>query len=201
MADGRFPAVIFAWHVTESPGVRRAEEADASASRGQIAYIGFSRIGDRPYKWGRSRGSRWGEETTVQRWVCSMTAAILLAHSLLGCCWHHAHACADDCQQSGIHLAASSSASDPLGCVGESSRAWGSHHHGTHECLGAKCSYVGAPDQQRPDLLGLVSLLGSIPPGSSPPGLIDGGAEWSTAPPRAYVLSAPLYLVHQTLLI
>ncbi len=73
--------------------------------------------------------------------LSSLTAAILLAHALLGCCWHHAHACGH--------------AHSPVAWVVAGCEAEGPHEHSGHApdrpghkgpgqdgCRGAKCDFV-----------------------------------------------------------
>jgi hypothetical protein len=62
-----------------------------------------------------------------------LTAATLALHLMMGCCWHHAHAC---------ELAA---ASDHGGATHDghcSHGGCGHSHHGTHQCKGERCSFV-----------------------------------------------------------
>ena len=76
----------------------------------------------------------------------SMTALSLLAHSVLGCCWHHTHACQDaDTHEAsedlcGGHCHADRPASAYTGGQG--------HCHGApagpDDCRGTRCVFVTA---------------------------------------------------------
>jgi hypothetical protein len=80
--------------------------------------------------------------------LSSLTAAMLALHTLLGCCWHHAHCCTQECG-SAVCIESPS----PDGCQGDraddscaatSSVGHGHHgHHGRHECQGGTCTFMG----------------------------------------------------------
>jgi len=65
---------------------------------------------------------------------------VLLAHAVLGCCWHHAHACGE----AHDHLALAGW--EHHWDVGKHPSAGGpdcSHHgHGRDDCRGVKCCFV-----------------------------------------------------------
>jgi hypothetical protein len=100
-----------------------------------------------------------------------LTAASLLAHCVLGCCWHHAHGCNDheavvaeaehghahvDGRHGSEHKAATHVAGFPA-CDGEEE-----HEHGT-PCDEPDCSYVKAPQSSVPATV-VVSMALMISP-------------------------------------
>jgi hypothetical protein len=70
----------------------------------------------------------------------SLMAAALLAHALLGCCWHHAHACvtnrAEQITECSGHEAEHSH-------PGDSSR----HDSHQHQCAASACVFLRAEGQ------------------------------------------------------
>jgi hypothetical protein len=65
-----------------------------------------------------------------------LTAAMLAVHLMVGCCWHHAHACdAKDCSSRAHHDASHDRGQCPESGDGHS-------HHGPQNCQGERCSYL-----------------------------------------------------------
>jgi hypothetical protein len=77
--------------------------------------------------------------------LSSLMALSLLAHSLLGCCWHHAHACEDNERHevshdfSGGHCHANGWATD---CHGDQGLCRANHAE-HNNCQGTRCVFVG----------------------------------------------------------
>jgi hypothetical protein len=70
-----------------------------------------------------------------------LTAAFLVIHLMVGCCAHHAHACEGQPRTS-------PPAGDNTLPHGLCPDAHHDHsHHGTHDCQGAKCSFVPSPNK------------------------------------------------------
>lgn len=101
--------------------------------------------------------------------ISNLTAAALLAHTLLGCCWHHSHACAQACPAtlSGGHddVHAEPAAG---GCVGHAGPA----HHGQSlpgKCNGPRCAMDTSVVSKSPSATPVQSLRGvvvaTVPPG------------------------------------
>ena len=140
---------------------------------------------------------------TVHRLICNLTSAALLAHVLLGCCWHHGHHCSHQ-----LAAAAEVEVSHACGCAESghegthSQEPVGGCGHGDDGCQGARCMFVSAapgaaaaaPLVQHRDavLLGLTAV--DISPARS---LLCG------APSLAAGCCRPLriHLLHQVLLI
>ncbi len=79
----------------------------------------------------------------LMHWTAaSLTSALLVAHLVLGCCWHHAHACDSPWMTS--HTGPPVAASSHSACNGKSGhhQRHESQHHGDHACEGAACSAV-----------------------------------------------------------
>jgi hypothetical protein len=67
-----------------------------------------------------------------------LSAVILVAHLMLGCCAHHAHGC-EDSDHSPIHQEhAAPHNTCPDGCDGQADHS----HHGPLDCKGGSCSVV-----------------------------------------------------------
>jgi hypothetical protein len=70
-----------------------------------------------------------------------LTAAILAMHTVLGCCWHHAHACGADCRPtSSVESPATHANHDADQCGEEDSGA--SESHGQHKCVKGACVFL-----------------------------------------------------------
>lgn len=82
----------------------------------------------------------------MHAFVSHLTAAFLAAHTVLGCCWHHVHACGHE--------------HDPLGLAGWQhggdlrhghsagvSAPSGDRHPDRDECRGSKCDFLAAKDE------------------------------------------------------
>jgi hypothetical protein len=75
--------------------------------------------------------------------LSNLTAALLALHTVLGCCWHHAHRCTRECSPS---LAVEA----PDGCQRNAADDCGapaaSHQgqHGRHGCQESTCVFLGS---------------------------------------------------------
>jgi hypothetical protein len=70
-----------------------------------------------------------------------LTAALLAAHTLLGCCWHHAHACGRECEPaSSVHASDAPEADDAHRCGADNSQS--GQHRGLNECRGSSCVFL-----------------------------------------------------------
>lgn len=74
----------------------------------------------------------------------SLTALSLLAHSVLGCCWHHAHACDDmGCPHATEDLGGGHCHTDLSQADGHGDQdACVLGHSGHDDCRGARCVFV-----------------------------------------------------------
>jgi hypothetical protein len=73
------------------------------------------------------------------RLLIHLTAALLALHTMLGCCWHHAHACGAACPAAAdTHDDSDCNASGPAATHG---------HHGPHPCQGAACVFMRSADR------------------------------------------------------
>jgi len=70
-----------------------------------------------------------------------LTAALLALHTVLGCCWHHAHRCTETCEAAESIVAADSC--DHAHGVGMACDSDGHAHHGRHDCQGHTCVFMG----------------------------------------------------------
>lgn len=75
--------------------------------------------------------------------IPQLATLLLLAHSVLGCCWHHAHACADDCCEEpapvSVSCACSGHGNDRPHSDGAPSQ---NERHDGHNCQGQRCSFI-----------------------------------------------------------
>jgi hypothetical protein len=133
----------------------------------------------------------------MRNFLSNLTAALLALHTVLGCCWHHEHRCAEACS---LAVAAESSHccdADHSPGDGATIGVQGHAQHGLHECLGAACNFVG-PTKQKPHHR-------SSPTQAAPASC--GVTTFLAADSRqlfccnALPPSLPLHLIHQVLLI
>ena len=123
----------------------------------------------------------------------AIVASLLLAHSILGCCWHHAHECMGS-------LAAGSLSLDELahrhsGADGE--RCDHSDHQ--HQCLGDRCVYVRGDVSRISDSTATIASVFSpeLPPTSADEALTS----WRISHERVAAVPLRVHLLHQVLLI
>jgi hypothetical protein len=78
--------------------------------------------------------------------VSHVTAVFLLAHTLLGCCWHHVHACG---HEHGVFALIGWEHDGDLrhGHAVGASKPSGDRHPDRDECRGSKCNFVAAKDE------------------------------------------------------
>ncbi len=84
----------------------------------------------------------------MKGFLSNLTATLLAVHTVLGCCGHHAHRCAEACDAEAIVAVAAPSDHDCEHAVETSCHAQGhehqGHEHHGHECLGNTCVFLGA---------------------------------------------------------
>ena len=133
--------------------------------------------------------------------VSNLTAVMLAAHTLLGCCWHHGHRSEPMC--SAVASAASSGHCEAGDAHGPSpvQHDCGTQHGGRHDCQGSPCMFIGPTTQSiSPSAVcTLQPLVATLPPAS----LSAGGAaiERSLLATGALLPPVRLHLAHQVLLI
>ena len=77
--------------------------------------------------------------------ISHLTAVLLLAHTVVGCCWHHVHACGHE--HGPLALVGFQHGSDQhYGCTGGASEQSRDTHSGGDDCRGSKCNFVVAKD-------------------------------------------------------
>lgn len=102
--------------------------------------------------------------------VPQLTTLVLLAHSLLGCCWHHAHACADECCPTPAPTAAACLCNEhqhphcqPDPEDGGQHPDHGpfphQHHDADHACQASRCTFLRTEVSPRLVQAELASLL------------------------------------------
>ena len=74
----------------------------------------------------------------MRLFVSNLTAAMLLIHSLIGCCWHHGHACAERQETVAIHA---DCCHDHDGESHDDNEAPARHHNCELKCQGV-CTYL-----------------------------------------------------------
>ncbi|MHB1036245.1 MAG: hypothetical protein ACYC35_15910 [Pirellulales bacterium] len=81
----------------------------------------------------------------MNRLVSQLTVIMLLGHLVLGCCWHHAHACVPACGES--REAATEGCLEGLleSASNESIDQPCEQHHGRHVCQDNACVYLRTP--------------------------------------------------------
>ncbi|MEN6451394.1 MAG: hypothetical protein ABFC96_12955 [Thermoguttaceae bacterium] len=96
--------------------------------------------------------------------LSAVTAAMLVSHMVLGCCWHHAHCCTDECRPTtAVALPGECHDRDGDAC-GTSQRSGHDHrgHHGRHECQGGSCVFLRTSRVNVPHLAVVVALPASL---------------------------------------
>jgi len=134
--------------------------------------------------------------------ICNLTSAALLAHVLLGCCWHHGHQCSHQLAAAAeVEVAHDRCCAQPQEST-HSQAPVGDCGHGDDGCQGARCVFMSAapgaaaavPALQHRDAL----LVGPAAADTSAAGsLLCGEASLAAG------CSCPLriHLLHQVLLI
>jgi hypothetical protein len=119
-----------------------------------------------------------------------LTAVVLAVHLMVGCCWHHAHACESKGDTQSTH-----------GQCPDSHDSGADHsQHGPQDCRGSQCSFVASSNlnshslSQPSQTFVLVSL-------ADQPSLVGMGSEQHFFATGRFPLSVRLYLVNQVLLI
>jgi hypothetical protein len=119
-----------------------------------------------------------------------LTAVVFAVHLMVGCCWHHAHACETKGDVQPAH--------------GQypNSHDSGTNHsqHGPHDCQGGKCSIVvsSSPNSNsfaQPFQASVVLLLDDQHP------LVGSGSEQHFFATGWFLLPVRLHLANQVLLI
>jgi hypothetical protein len=132
------------------------------------------------------------------RLISNLTAALLAMHTVLGCCWHHAHAGPPDGEQATSVESPAEHAGHDADCCNRGDSEPG-HDRGTHVCQKGSCVFVGTGKVRLnaadgTNLASFVSLAGGwlSSPNSATMPLFAAGA-----------LPAPLrlHLTHQVLLL
>jgi hypothetical protein len=69
-------------------------------------------------------------------------SVFLVLHTVLGCCWHHAHACTQECATT--CSVESPDAHEEAACDHDyaSSQDDGHQHHSQHDCQGQRCIFL-----------------------------------------------------------
>ena len=138
----------------------------------------------------------------AHRLICNLTSVALLAHVLLGCCWHHGHRCSHQ------SAAAAEVASAHDRCCAQpqegthSQGSVGDCGHGDNGCQGVRCVFVSdapgaaaaVPAWQHRDALPLGPLAVDTSPAGSP---LCGEASLAAGCCRPL----RIHLLHQVLLI
>jgi hypothetical protein len=141
-------------------------------------------------------------QTSLRDWkmhglVSNLTAAVLALHTVLGCCWHHAHSCTETCSADRV-VRSSEGGVEEHGCD-SGTRTDG--HHGRHDCRGSTCVLAASARADVPRL----ALQFDAPPAAAVPShgasADDAGRDTPFYPPDALLPPLRLHLAHQVLLI
>ena len=76
--------------------------------------------------------------------VAHLTAALLALHTVLGCCWHHAHGGTADCASTQSTVSVDSCECDHAHGDGTAPDSHQQGHHGQHVCQGGTCVFVSS---------------------------------------------------------
>jgi hypothetical protein len=132
--------------------------------------------------------------------LASLTAVMLFAHAVLGCCAHHVHGCGKPhgsvAVGGGNHPCSDSLGGHSTGC----SERTGHEHQGQDECQGSTCDFGRPANERYANSCDVSCQFVSLPPSDVVPALLRGllehdlGATCVLPPVR-------LHLVHQVLLV
>jgi hypothetical protein len=92
----------------------------------------------------------------MHSFLSHLTAGLLAMHAVLGCCWHHAHACERECTQAALESSAPHAAHvdhDADSCDSTNSKP--GQNHGPHACQKGKCVFLGTVENRADVSLGL----------------------------------------------
>lgn len=129
----------------------------------------------------------------MHRLISSLMAAVLLAHALLGCCWHHAHACVMESEEPSVCAA---HRDDSHGAPDGSDE----HDGHQHECGGGTCVFVRIENSPIGQLL--TSWAIDLAFSTSPSQFTGESVHWAvSADPQEFAGPVRLHLLHQLLLI
>ncbi len=133
--------------------------------------------------------------------LSNLTAALLALHTVLGCCWHHAHRCTQTCATAGPIASSDSCQGDHAHHAGTAPDSGGQGHHGRHDCRGSTCVFVNSSKANPHEL----ALQLDVPPAAPAPGgsptVCDVVGQWPYYPPDALLPPLRLHLVCRVLLI
>ena len=135
----------------------------------------------------------------MRRFVTILTAVMLFAHAVLGCCSHHVHACGQTHDQlawmGGNHCVDAAHEHS----TGDSERS--SHEHqGNDDCRGSKCDLGRTADEQVAKSYPMFSQLTALPPSEADQASAGGHAgQYLCA--GGILRPVRLHLVNQVLLI
>jgi hypothetical protein len=133
--------------------------------------------------------------------LSNLTAALLALHTVLGCCWHHAHFGADTCAMAATIVSADVCPCDDAHRDGAMPNSDGQGHHGSGDCQGPTCVFANSSKSDRHgptlslDVPPVALLLGSIP------AVGNDMVARPFYPPDALLPSVRLHLLCQVLLI
>jgi hypothetical protein len=136
----------------------------------------------------------------IHSFLSYLTAATLAMHTVLGCCWHHGHACGSEYESAVACHAATAHADHDADHCGSTDSNSGHQHHGPHTCQGGKCVFLRTAKSGADTLLD-VNLPSFVCVQSS-----DASLETSAAPRPFFSSDAllpplRLHLAHQVLLL
>jgi hypothetical protein len=81
----------------------------------------------------------------MRSFLSNMTAVLLALHTVLGCCWHHAHHCAEQSTTSVVSV----SLPDGDHVNSTSHDSCGEEHQSHQECQASRCVFMVAPASER----------------------------------------------------
>ncbi len=123
---------------------------------------------------------------------------LVALHTVLGCCWHHAHACTGDSDKA-CSVASPAAQADSHGS-GWNMGGGDQQHHGRHECQGLRCVFLnlGCRTSHVLSLQPHLAAISSVPHGKLPIHVAADGPYFAVDD-----LSPPLrlHLAHQVLLL
>ena len=139
--------------------------------------------------------------TVMHILASNLTAVMLAAHALLGCCWHHGHR--SEQMHSPVASVASSSHCEAGDADGSSpaQHDCGTQHGERSDCQGGPCLFIGPATQNiSPSATyALQPLVATLPPASL--SASSAAIERSLLANEALLPPVRLHLAHQVLLI
>ena len=136
----------------------------------------------------------------MRAFLATLTAVMLFAHAVLGCCAHHVHGCEKPHGSvaigGGQHQCSDSFDGHSTGCSGRTAH----EHQGQDNCQGSTCDFGRPANNRYANSCDVSCQLVALPPSDVVPALVGGQLKHDLGT-TGVLPPVRLHLVHQVLLI